>query len=291
MREIVKVAGGLANKMFHCAFAISLRSLGCDVMIDTKSQKAEFSHDVLSLRRIFPYLDLAEYEGREYKYAADDSMIGKIMRRIPILTGKHYYISHCHGFDDAFINRIKENGYVIGYFQNELYFKNCEDEVRKVFEFADIEGENNLQLLDDLKKQNSVCLHVRKGDGYSNWPEFAGTCPVEYYRKAVDCLEKSDSQLYYYVFTDSPEWVKQNFGWLDYKLVDWNPCVGWGNHFDMQLMSNSKHCIIANSTYSWWAAWLNRYSKKIIVAPRIWFNLNSSKKIQPDIIPSGWVLI
>ena len=75
-----------------------------------------------------------------------------------------------------------------------------------------------------------------------------------------------------YVFTDNPKWVKENLQDIDYELIDSNPITGWGNHFDMQLMTKCKHNIIANSTYSWWGAYLNMNVDKIVIAPQRWFN-------------------
>ncbi|NUN81029.1 alpha-1,2-fucosyltransferase, partial [Bacteroides ovatus] len=74
---------------------------------------------------------------------------------------------------------------------------------------------------------------------------------------------------------------------LDYTLCDWNPTSGKQNYLDMQLMSCAKHNVIANSTYSWWGAWLNENSDKIVIAPKRWFN----KIVTPDILPEQWIKI
>ena len=88
-----------------------------------------------------------------------------------------------------------------------------------------------------------------------------------------------------------PSLVSNYLSGIEYKLVDWNPTVGYGNHFDMQLMSSAKHNIIANSTYSWWGAWLNDNPEKIVIAPQEWFKLTSQIKQQPNLYPSEWILI
>ncbi len=290
MENIVRVAGGLANKMFHCAFAIALAQRGNNVYIDTKLPQLEFAHDLLALHEIFPNLELQEKTCMPYKYAYDNSIIGKLMRRFPLVSREKYYISHSFLYDDCFMGKIKKDSYIIGYFQNEKYFENITESIRKNFKFANIEGDKNKYIVSQLEKEKSVSIHIRKGDGYATWPEFKGTCPPEYYKRAVDYLRERQSGLTFYVFTDSVDWVKSNMGWLDdYTLVDWNPCVGWGNHFDMQLMSYCKHNIIANSTYSWWGAWLNSNDAKVVIAPAEWFNLCKKIRTQSDIVPDSWI--
>ena len=213
------------------------------------------------------------------------------MRRLPLFSKERYYIDHSHQYNDKFMAKIKQDGYVIGYFQDERYFISYNKEIRDAFMFSPFQDERNIRLSKELDKTNSVAIHIRKGDGYATWNEFKGTCPIEYYKKAVVYLETKFQNLKFYIFTDSIEWVKQNFNWLEYTLVDWNPSVGWGNHFDMQLMSMCKHNIIANSTYSWWAAWLNNNPQKIVVAPAEWFNLQSRIKHQSEIVPTNWIKI
>lgn len=288
MREIVRVAGGLANKMFHCAFAMQLETLGYDVMIDVDPMSYEFKHDVLDLWKIFPCLGLKKNTVDKYSYAKDSSFVGKIMRRLPYITGQRYYISHSIHYDPEFSKKLSKDGYIIGYFQNEKYFSESFAKVKNSFQFAPLEGEKNVIIAERMKETNSVAIHVRKGDGYATWPEFQGTCPLSYYKRAIDIISEKVCNANFFVFTDSQDWVVEHFNWFDYTLVNWNSCEGWGNHFDMQLMSICKHNIIANSTYSWWGAWLNSNPDKVIIAPEVWFNLNSKIKEQSDIIPSGW---
>ena len=285
----VHVAGGLANKMFHCAAAIALRKMGNMVYLDDESEEAEFEHDKLSLQHIFPDMGIARMPKGKYKFAGKRSLYAKIMRRLPLLSGEKYYISHSFNYDEAFVGSIKKDSYIICPFQNERYFENAFDEVRSAFTFPSIEGDRNIELMKKLESENSVAIHIRKGDGYATWPEFVGTCPLEYYQKAVNRLKQMHSHLKFYVFTDSPEWVRENFGWLDYTLVDWNPWVGWGNHFDMQLMTHCKHNIIANSTYSWWGAWLNTNPDKVVIAPEEWFKICNKVTEQSDIVPHSWI--
>lgn len=289
MKYVIYVGGGLANKMFHVAFAIALEKQGKEVLYDDFSFNSEFCHDRILISDVFPRLGIDRMPKGLYHHGGDNSLRAKILRRIPFLTGEKYYISHSVNYDESFVKSIVRPGYIIGSFQNENYFCKYKSTILERFEFRPFEDEKNLNLTETLKSSNSVAIHIRKGDGYATWNKFVGTCPVDYYKKAINYIEKSESSLKYYIFTDSPNWVKDNMNWLDYNLIDWNPSSGYGNHYDMQLMSYCKHNIIANSTYSWWAAWLNGNRKKIVVAPKTWFNLNSKIKRQPDIISKGWI--
>ena len=134
---------------------------------------------------------------------------------------------------------------------------------------------------------------VEKGKDYMKREIFANTCPLEYYLKAVDIIKDRVEDPVFYVFTDNPDWVKENLKGIDYTLVEDNPAIGWGNHFDMQLMSCCKHNIIANSTYSWWGAFLNDNPNKIVIEPRYWFNpmIEHYRKRENNTACEGWIII
>ena len=224
---VVYVGGGLANKMFQCAFALQLFQKGYDVMIDDKSFISEFEHDKISIQLIFPNLKVSHMPKDKYHYGGGNTLFHKLMRRIPLLTGERYYIDHSHVYSKDFLDKIVKPGYIIGPFQNERYFLYAKDLVADSFRFAPFQDEKNQEISRLLAKENSVCIHVRKGDGYATWKEFQGTCPVEYYSTAVKYIKNNVSSPRFFVFTDSPEWVKMNMNWLDYELIDWNPTYGW----------------------------------------------------------------
>lgn len=288
---VVYVAGGLANKMFHLAFGLSLKEKGYNVLFDDFSASIEFEHDDLSLNRVFPKLELNRMPKGMYHFGGDNSFKGKILRRLPFFTGERYSITHGFDYDSSFLNSIKKETYMIGSFQNLDYLPKNSKILKRNFTFSDFKDSQNLSLVHELKKCESVAIHIRKGDGYATWAQFIGTCPVDYYQKAIGlCVEKLSNPKFY-VFTDVPSVVKDYLKGIDYTLVDWNPTVGYGNHFDMQLMSCAKHNIIANSTYSWWGAWLNDNPDKMVIAPKEWFKLTSQIQQQPNLYPSDWIQI
>ena len=130
-------------------------------------------------------------------------------------------------------------------------------------------------------------MHIRRGDYVSNptTNKLHGTCSLEYYHNAVDIIAAKVSNPHFFIFSDDHEWARNNFK-IDYPLTFVAHNNAGKNYEDMRLMSLCKHHIIANSSFSWWGAWLGSNPKKIVCAPRGWFkdkSLNTN-----DIIPSDW---
>ena len=109
--------------------------------------------------------------------------------------------------------------------------------------------------------------------------------------QAINTINSQIENPKFYIFSDNFEWCKENLSFCDPVYVDWNPTSGPINYLDMQLMSNCKHNIIANSSYSWWGAWLNNNPNKIVIGPKKWFNSSSEKFDSTDIIPENWIKI
>jgi hypothetical protein len=158
-------------------------------------------------------------------------------------------------------NRIKPFlNYFEGYFQSEKYFADCTEEIRKEFQFKE-----KLQAPDG----NAVAIHIRRGD-YVKFSNIHLVCTPAYYEKAIAYIQSRVEIPVFYVFSEDLEWVRQNISIPSNSVfVDYNPVLPSSR--DMQLMSLCKHQIISNSSYSWWAAWLNRNSGKIVIAPDRWF--------------------
>lgn len=183
----------------------------------------------------------------------------------------------------------------IGYWQTETSFDNVKLEVRKAFSFnCNILNKQTRQLADKLKREGGIALHVRRGDYFTsdNVNMFGGICTIDYYKEALDVLYSHiDNKLPVYCFSDDPDWVKSELNLENGIVVDWND--GDESWQDMYLMSLCYHNIIANSTFSWWGAWLNANKDKIVVAPYRCFNTMLTPQIHPDewftLYPKGYV--
>jgi hypothetical protein len=177
--------------------------------------------------------------------------------------------------------------YLNGYWQSEKYFKSAEDKLRSELCLFDKPDEANQKILDEIVQCPAVSLHIRRGDYITN-PSAAlvhGVCSLDYYHSAIRHITAHVENPYFFVFSDDPQWVKDNLK-IGYpvQFVEANgPDRGAE---DMRLMKSCRHHIIANSSFSWWAAWLNDRLDKIVVAPRIWFL--DTKIDTKDLIPEQW---
>lgn len=191
------------------------------------------------------------------------------------------------------IEKVRGDVYLSGYFQNEKYFKIYESTIRKDFTFSnDLQGQNKV-LAEQMQSEQSVAVHIRRGDYISNQHALSNfvTCDKAYYDNAIAYIKSQVENPVFYIFTEDFEWVKDNISFADSVVhyVDWNR--GDDSYIDMQLMSLCKHNVIANSSFSWWAAWLNANLEKIVLAPAKWFQDDWKNNLLDDFYPQGWIKI
>lgn len=189
-------------------------------------------------------------------------------------------------FDKNFF-KSRRDIYLKGYRQSEKYFLPFAKDIREAFQFKPDLISDVKQLATSLHTINSVSIHVRRGD-YTNKQllDYHGTASHDYYQQAINKVTSSVNKPVFFVFSDNPDWVKSNLHFdAGVEFVSAN--ISKNHYEDFYLMSQCKHNIIANSSFSWWAAWLNQNPDKIVIAPNRWFNkahLNTS-----DLIPCGWL--
>ena len=285
---IVQLLGGLGNQMFQYAAGRSLaKSLGTHLKLDI------FAYDP-GLDRQFA-LDCFKMEYEIATKSEVRSLASSLKTRIFRRLHKDFGVSFRDEFTergfkfDPRYRKVRNNTYITGYWQSPLYFEDYQDTVRSDFDFKPLKPGKAQDLMKDINNTSSVALHFRRGDYVANkkHAEFHGTCGIEYYQKAVNTINEDFPGATLYVFSDDIEWVKNNFRTSletryvsDLALEDWE---------EMKLMSSCKHQVIANSSFSWWAAWLNPFPEKKIIAPKTWF-LDSSIDTT-DLIPTSWIRI
>jgi hypothetical protein len=179
------------------------------------------------------------------------------------------------------------NVYLDGYWQSEKYFIEIADTIRQEFVLKLKPDEQNALLVEAIDKVNAVSVHVRRGDYVSNSLVSAihGTCSSEYFNTAMRLIVQQIHDPHFFVFSDDIQWCQSNIN-TSYPLtfVDYN---GPDNaHEDLRLMSLCRHHVIANSSFSWWGAWLSTGPDKLVIAPDRWFNDPSINT--GDLIPSDW---
>ncbi len=292
MSIIVRLMGGLGNQMFQYAFgrALSIQR-NCELELDLTFLEKRDSDQEYTLRK---------YELNIFNIKADiasKKKVGVIRRAIDHPLLRRFY----HRLPGVFSYRIlkeqkfsfkpvdsslKCSYYLEGYWQSEKYFKSVEAEIRKDFEFISQADGMNKELYDRINECESVSIHIRRGDLVSlkSASDFHGTCSDDYYEKGISIIKQRLKNPVFFIFTDDPIWAASHKLFSGYQIVDWNS--GEKGFEDLRLMSNCKHHIIANSSFSWWGAWLNRRTDKIVIAPKNWFRDSSIDT--SDLIPESW---
>lgn len=171
-----------------------------------------------------------------------------------------------------------------GYYQSEKYFLDNFDEILEMFSFKSNVVDKMAQLHKDILKDErpKVSMHLRRGD-YLKWPNHHPVLDVSYFRKAAEQFPQNSL---FVVFSDDPKWCKENFPEGDYIFIE-----GQEDYEDLCLMSMCDHNCIANSTFSWWGAWLNKNPDKIVVAPEKWFGPAYAHFKTADLYCPGWIKV
>jgi len=283
----VKLSGGLGNQMFQYA-------LGRNLAIRHKTPLAlDISSYILGegvTAREFLLSDF-EIEANVVNHTGVSTRIAsRIWNKFEHFVP--YYLKREvreRGFEfDKNILKATNNSCLIGYWQSEKYFKEISSVIATDFRLKATSQWRNPRLLQVISGSNSVSVHFRRGDYVSNKEVMSvhGVCDLEYYTRALDALKKMEADVQLIIFSDGKEWVRENFK-VDQRLhfVD-NECTA---SEEIILMSMCKHNIIANSTFSWWGAWLNQNPDKVVIAPKNWFL--SKERNSSDIIPETWITV
>lgn len=272
---IVNIACGLANRMFQYSYYLYLQKLGYDVKADFY-RTARLEHENVEWNSVFPNAPILQASAWDvFKTGGGSDVVSRIRRRYFPFICK---VKSLSAFEAPLPDRNGHSVYMMGVFQNAEMVEKVHEEVSEAFGFRPLADSRNLALAEEMQGCQSVAIHVRKGKDYMSRIWYQKTCPVEYYRKAIGVMNENLDNPRFYVFTDNPEWVKENFADFEYTLVQGNPVSGYGSHFDMQLMSLCRHNICSNSTYSWWGAYLNKNKGKSVILPEVWFNPDSCKE-------------
>lgn len=278
---IIKLCGGLGNQMFQFALYTKFISLGKDVKLDKRDIE----------RSIFEVFDI-DTEG----IFADDTeklsdrkrdIFSKVRRRL-LGRKKTHYMEKVEGEYDEKIFEMSDK-YLDGYWQTEKYFEGIKQSILQAYQFKNnLNSENERILKKIMSEETSVSIHVRMGDYNTeiNQKIYGNICTEQYYETAIAYFEENYKNPTFFLFSNEPEKLGKLGQGRNTIVVDINsqPEMAWA---DMLLMSKCKHNIIANSTFSWWGAWLNTYSQKKVIAPKKWIN----NQAMVDICPEDWIRI
>lgn len=283
---IIKINGGLGNQMFQYAAGKSL----------SVKNKTIIKLDLTRFKNIDPEYrkyELGHFNIKEnFSTPEDLRFFNKTGLSKLIENFKPYYkrlVVKYRGYDfDPHILKLKGNVCLDGYWQSEKYFKDVANAIKQEYTLKNGLGVRSKEIFEKIINTNSVSLHIRRGDYLSG--KFSGIYPVlpmEYYQEAINLIANKTDNPIFFVFSDDIGWTKNNLK-ISYPVVYVS-----GNNIEaceeIILMSKCRHNIIANSSFSWWGAWLNHNPDKIVIAPRYWlkvhdYNIN-------DLVPEEWIKI
>ena len=285
---IVRIWEGLGNQMFQYAYARALKEKGIDVRLDLNKaydetfekyrNNAQRENQIQNFKISLPSIDMAQ--DRRYEYLSKDTWLKKTVFYLQshLLWKYRLYEEQIQSYSDKTAG-IRGNYYVKGWFQSERYFKDIRNILLK--EFTPKEKIRiSKELREALKEPESVSLHVRRGD----YVKADIALNKIYYERAIAYIEQNYIKPIFVIFSDDLKWVKENIH-INGKCIFVNEEKKLEDYEELLIMSRCRTNIIANSTFSWWAAWLNQNEDKVVIAPRKWL------KGQNNIVPKEWLIL
>lgn len=290
-KVIVKYKGGLGNQMFQYMMAETFKNRDYEVLGDIswykqQTVKRKFLIDELFSNVIIEYVDektVQEYEKR----FNERSYICKIYQYFFVNNKPYYREKQPYIFDKKLFG--VENTIIDGYWQSYKYFEDIRENALRSFVFPSVMDKQLIELKNRILGCNIASLHVRGSDyrKSENKEIFGEGCNREYYLKAIDLIKKKNPDVQFWGFTDDLEYAKEIVALDEIRWMDIRQIGKYEDWMDMYFMSLCKYNILANSSFSWWGAYLNRNIDKFIIAPKEWQN----KRLKDDICPKEWIRI
>lgn len=287
---IGNLSGGLGNQMFQYAAyrSMSLNS-SRSLLLAIDSFQNYSLYNGYELNSVFGINEtILAQNVKNYLGFYSPMFIRKLIARAHNWVQPNWFVC-----DNNFTSKLKifnssDYIYAHGYWQSELFFKDHASLISNIFTFNPSIQFPHISTLRMIQDSNSVSVHIRRGDYIlsSKTNKYHGLCSLEYYLKAFDLMREKVGDVTYFIFTDDTIWAKSQIQPLLKNSLVIEGNTGKKSYIDMQLMSECKHNIIANSSFSWWGAWLNKNPLKVVIAPTKWFASNTDSS---NIIPSSWI--
>ncbi|SMN02236.1 Alpha-1,2-fucosyltransferase [uncultured Candidatus Thioglobus sp.] len=287
----VNIIGGLGNQMFQYAFGYSvsknnntalkldtggfndyhLRGYGLDIYGIKINANLRSKHNF--------YINKPNIKNKTLL----EMVIYKFFKELLKVSKSVYPEKKDFAFDKDVFN-IKKDTYFYGYWQNEKYFKKYRNDILKIFTLKNLHTQTQAYQK-QISDSSSVSLHIRRGDYVTDkhTNSIMGICNIDYYKKAVFLFQNA----HFFIFSDDLDWAKNNLDFIENKtFVELDKDIPV--HESMYLMSQCEHNIIANSSFSWWGAWLNQSDNKTVVAPKKWFTDKKLQEQSRDVYCENW---
>jgi hypothetical protein len=284
---ISQATGGLGNQLFQYAFAKELSRI---YNLPFKLDLSFFDYYELHEYSLDPFTIEKDYTTREEIAELNEKDTGNNLFSSLFKRKIHRYEEQKFSYSDHYLKGLSFPLYLKGYWQSEKYFKHVEQEIRADFKVLTPPSEENKHVLDQIKKTNSIFLHVRRGNYVTDQEtlKFHGSCSKAYYTSAVKCFQEVVDNPVFYIFSNDIPWSREHMDFdVEKVFVDLNDDSK--DYEDFRLMYSCKHAIIANSTFSWWAAYLIENATKQIIAPKQWFANEEMQAQTGDLLPESWL--
>ncbi len=288
---ITKLKGGLGNQMFQYAAGRVLAVTNKQpLLLDVNN----YQEDPLMTNKSPRSLSLLKFNLEPNTQIATNKQIIYVKYPLGLISRVYRYLDKKlfrNFYVDAHMKMLKqkeENVYLEGYFQSEKNFLGIREQLLKEFTLKnELLSSEVVSLYQEIEHSNSISIHIRRGDYAedSSTNKYHGLCSPAYYQRAIDYISKEVSSPIFYIFSDSETWAKENLNFPAGSVFVSDH--GFSAEQDLCLMSKCKHNIIANSSFSWWGAWLNSNENKIVIAPKNW--LRKGDGPHKNIIPESWI--
>ena len=290
---IVKLIGGLGNQMFQYALGRHLAEKHNTLLKLDISGFETYTLHKYALGAFNIQENFASPQEVQSFTRLKAGVLKKIIRRLaggpPLLASTHVIEKKKFHFCPDILE-LPDNIYLEGSWQSEKYFSAIAEIIRREFTVESPQAGKDKELADQIAEHESVSLHIRRADYVSDahTQQVHGTCDMNYYFQCIEQLSQKIKAPHFFIFSDDPEWAYANMKLrYQYTIVDHNNADK--NYEDLRLMSLCKYHIIANSSFSWWGAWLSQYDQKIVFVPQRW--LKSEAYEVDDLIPAKWIKI
>lgn len=298
--KIVNISGGLGNQMFQYAFALALKHQHPkeDIYIDIqhyhtiffKRYKSVNLHNGYEIDKVFPNANIPVASFKQLiklTYWMPNYVLSRVIRKIFPIRKTEYVTKRIdnQSFDKKALY-YGQSCYYEGYWQSIHYYLNIKEEILRVYSHQHPNA-YNAALIKEMETNESVGIHVRRGD-YLYSPDFQGICNLDYYKKAISGILSDGVNHVFYIFSNDIAWCRENL----LELLHGQKCVfctenkGNNSCWDMFLMTHCKDLIIANSSFSWWGAFLNKRVNRVY-APYPWFN----RDCELDVYDESWIKV
>ena len=287
---LVELIGGMGNQMFQYAAAKSLAlHHHVELKLVTNNTGKKIPEGIQQRQFDLHHFHLPDpfATAAEINLLSSISLMEKIREKARPNHKRKIYREPFFHYDVNFFD-AGPNVFLKGLWQSEKYFDKYKTDIRHTFRCKEDVIKSFKDVVEKMNQQHSVALHIRRGDYLAKVSlQVLGLVPIEYYKKSIALLSSKINDPVFYIFSDDIGWARENLK-ID-SAVFVSGSITKHHIEDLYLMSRCKHNIIANSSFSWWGAWLNNNPNKIIIAPRKWFN--KGPKDTQDLLPDEWIKI